>query len=140
MKSSLYIPQWEVDNGSYAIHPPRHNSEDFDVANVPILIELKGPSPGLAEGGAAVGPGSGIGSGSGIVSSAQTGSSLLQVTDESNLNLWAPSLRKSTAELPNISMNVNIDFLYQVGEERYYPPYSNSMLSFFQEFSKKRAI
>jgi hypothetical protein len=127
MKPPLYIPQWAADNGNYAIKPPRHDSDDLNAANVPILIELKGPTPCLSDAAAAVGSGSGIGS------SSASGPSSLESADEPHVDLCAPTLRNSTAELPNINMNMNmnIDFLYQVGEERPYLAYSNSMLSFY---------
>jgi hypothetical protein len=127
MKPPLYIPQWAAENGNYAIKPPTHDSDDLNAANVPTLIELKGPTPCLSEGAA------GVGSGSGIGSSSASGPSSLESADEPHVDLCAPTLRNSTAELPNINMNMNmnIDFLYQVGEERPYFAYSISILSFY---------
>lgn len=113
-KPSLYIPQWTADNGNHTINPPIHDSEDYDGEDVPILIELKGPSPRLLEGAGAVGPGSEIGSGS--------GSSSAVMTDGDQVNLCAPTLRNCTTDHPNINMDINMnmdmkmnsDFLYQV--------------------------
>jgi hypothetical protein len=124
MKPSLYIPHWIADNGNYAINSLKHDSEDNDGGNVPILIELKGPSPCPSEGAAAVGPDIRSGSGSGSGSFCNT--------DGPQLELSAPSFRNCAADRPNINMNTNIDFLYQVGEQLSF--LANSMLflcSFF---------
>lgn len=126
MKPSLYIPHWIADNGNYAINSLKHDSEDNDAGNVPILIELKGPSPCPSEGAAVVGPGisSGSGSGSGFGSFCNT--------DGPHLELSAPSLRNCAPDRPNINMNTNIDFLYQVGEQLSFLAYSMLFLySFF---------